>query len=92
MSDERLLTAAEVARRFSVERSWVYAHARELGVVKIGRGSRPRLRFDPAVIAQCLLPSTGPALPGPTELLPITPSRTYRRRRRLGGEESRFMR
>ena len=27
-----LLTAAEVATRFGVERAWVYAHARELGL------------------------------------------------------------
>lgn len=86
MSDDRLLTAAEVARRFSVERSWVYAHARELGVVKLGGGPRPRLRFDPAVIAQRLLPAAGPTLCAPSELLPIGP------RRRVGGEEPRFTR
>jgi integrase len=51
-----LLTAADVAWRFNVDRSWVYAHARELGVVRIGDGPRPRLRFDPAVIAQRQLP------------------------------------
>lgn len=42
----RLMTAAEVARWCSVERSWVYAHAEELGARKIGTGERPRLRFD----------------------------------------------
>ena len=56
MQDERLLTASEVAARFSVDRSWVYAHARELGVVRIGDGPRPRLRFDPAVVTQRQLP------------------------------------
>jgi hypothetical protein len=42
------------ARRFGIERSWVYSHAIELGVVKLGSGSKPRLRFDPEVAAQVL--------------------------------------
>ena len=50
-----LLTARQVAARFNVERSWVSAHAGELGVIRIGQGPRPRLRFDPAVVAQHLL-------------------------------------
>jgi hypothetical protein len=50
-----LLTAGQVAARFNVDRSWVYAHANELGVVRIGSGRRPRLRFDPAIVAQHLL-------------------------------------
>ena len=92
MTDDRLLTAAEVAARFSVDRSWVYAHARELGVVKLGSGPRPRLRFDPAVITQRLLPRGRPIAITSAQLLPITPSRAYRRRRRVGGEDPRFTR
>jgi hypothetical protein len=42
-----LLTAAQVAARFNVDRGWVYAHAEQLGVVRLGDGPRPRLRFDP---------------------------------------------
>lgn len=42
----RLMTATEVARWCGVERSWVYAHAEQLGARKIGTGERPRLRFD----------------------------------------------
>lgn len=61
MSDDALMTAHEVAARFNVQRSWVYAHADELGVVRLGRGPKPRLRFDPAVVAQLLLPATGRA-------------------------------
>jgi hypothetical protein len=91
MGDQPLLTAAEVAARFSVDRSWVYAHARELGVVRIGEGPRPRLRFDPAVVAQRQLPSRPSALTR-AGLLPVKPSRPYKRRRRLGGEEQRFTR
>lgn len=90
MSDESLLTATDVARRFNVDRSWVYAHARELGVVRIGEGSRPRLRFDPAVIAQKLL-APAPAVVEGGVLLPVTPSRRYTRRRRVG-DHARFSR
>ena len=46
-----LIDAAELARRLAVDRSWVYAHAIELGAVKLGEGPRPRLRFDPKLAA-----------------------------------------
>jgi hypothetical protein len=48
----RMVTAAEVARWCGVERSWVYAHAEELGARKIGAGERPRLRFDLAEVSE----------------------------------------
>lgn len=48
----RMVTAAEVARWCGVDRSWVYAHAEELGARKIGTGERPRLRFDPAEVSE----------------------------------------
>ncbi len=48
----RMVTAAEVARWCGVERSWVYAHADELGARKIGTGERPRLRFDLAEVSE----------------------------------------
>lgn len=51
---EPLLTAAEVARWWGVERSWVYQHALRLGVIRLGDGTRPRLRFDPALVARRL--------------------------------------
>lgn len=87
-----LLSAAQVATRLGVERSWVYDHAEELGVVRIGEGPRPRLRFDPAAIAERTLRrrrhggSPTPAVtraPG-VELLPITPPTQTRRRRIVG--------
>jgi hypothetical protein len=89
-ADERLLTARQVAARFNVERSWVYAHAEELGVVRIGNGPRPRLRFEPAVVAQRLLPTRGRTSLAPASkhigadvaLLPIGPAR----RRTLGAQ------
>jgi hypothetical protein len=49
-----LVDAAELARRFGIERSWVYTHAIELGAVKLGSGPKPRLRFDPQIAARVL--------------------------------------
>lgn len=48
----RLMTATEVARWCGVERSWVYAHAEQLGARKIGTGERPRLRFDSEEVSE----------------------------------------
>jgi hypothetical protein len=44
-----LVDVHELAALLSVSRSWVYAHAAELGAVRLGSGSKPRLRFDPDV-------------------------------------------
>jgi hypothetical protein len=78
----KLLTARQVAARFNVDRGWVYAHAQELGALRLGNGPRPRLRFDPAVVAQRLVatPRVAEAPPAASStarasLLPITPSR-----------------
>jgi hypothetical protein len=49
-----LVDATELAKRFAIERSWVYSHAIELGAVKLGSGAKPRLRFDPQVAARVL--------------------------------------
>lgn len=49
-----LLDAVEVARRFEVSRDYVYRHADELGAVRLGTGRKPRLRFDPAKVAEAL--------------------------------------
>jgi hypothetical protein len=58
---QRLLSAAEVARWWGVERSWVYSHAAWLGVRRLGTGPRPRLRFDPEEVAERLgAPSPAP--------------------------------
>jgi hypothetical protein len=58
MRKRELVDAAELARRFAIERSWVYSHAIELGAVKLGSGAKPRLRFDPE-IAACVLRKVG---------------------------------
>jgi hypothetical protein len=49
---EGLVDAEELARRHGVSRSFVYQHAEELGVIRLGFGARPRLRFDPAEAAR----------------------------------------
>jgi hypothetical protein len=59
-----LIDAAEVARRFGVSRDYVYQHADELGAIRVGTGSRPRLRFNPATVkerfARSAVRDTGP--------------------------------
>jgi hypothetical protein len=62
LSGERnweLLDAAALAVRLKVERDWVYEHAAELGVIRLGESGRARLRFDPSVVRARL----GPAVP-----------------------------
>lgn len=49
----RFVDATTVAQLLSVERDWVYAHAEQLGAVRLG-GERGRLRFDLAVLEQRL--------------------------------------
>lgn len=81
-----LMTTREVAARFNVERGWVYAHAGELGVIRLSDGPRPRLRFDPVVVAQRLVASGARAaavapqsqVRSGAPLLPIRPSRPTR--------------
>ena len=62
-STSELIDANELAARLGVSRYWVYDHAGELGAFAMGRGSRPRLRFDPAVAAQALQRRTAPEAP-----------------------------
>ena len=45
-SSGQLIDAAEVARILGCARGWVYEHKAELGVVRLGGGERPRLRFN----------------------------------------------
>jgi hypothetical protein len=52
--DERLLTAADVARRFGVSPEWVRENAEHLGALRLGDGPRPRLRFDAVTVAVAL--------------------------------------
>jgi hypothetical protein len=49
-----LIDTAEVARRFSLSRDYVYEHADDLGAVRLGSGPKARLRFDPAKVTERL--------------------------------------
>jgi transposase-like protein len=66
---ERLVSAAEIARRFGVSRAWVYENADRLGAVRLGRGARPRLRFDPQKVKKRLDAAHERASPGPRRAL-----------------------
>jgi len=52
-SAARLVDAATLARELGVEREWIYAHAEQLGAVRLG-GPHGRLRFDRREVAQRL--------------------------------------
>lgn len=51
--EPRYVDAATLAHDLSVERDWVYAHAPELGAIRLG-GPRGRLRFDRYLVAERL--------------------------------------
>jgi hypothetical protein len=56
---EDWIDAAEVARRFSLSRDYVYEHADDLGAMRIGPGPKARLRFDPVKVTKALGGSSG---------------------------------
>ncbi len=56
--DEGLVDASTAARLLGVSTGWVYAHADELGAVKLGSGPKPRLRFDLSVIYRTETPES----------------------------------
>jgi hypothetical protein len=69
---KKMLSAAEVSKRWSISRRWVYDHAEELGARRLGSGPRPRLRFDPDEVAARVGAPQRPAPPGDQRrLLPI---------------------
>jgi hypothetical protein len=49
----RLADAAAVAEALGVDREWVYAHANDLGAIRLG-GPHGRLRFDLQVVRERL--------------------------------------
>jgi hypothetical protein len=49
-----LATASEVAERYGVSVSWVYANKHRLGALVLGDGPKARLRFDLECVAQAL--------------------------------------
>jgi hypothetical protein len=79
----RLVTAAELAARLGVERSWVYEHQERLGVRRLGDGSRARLRFDLEEASAAAACFRGRKSDEPDHG-PVEPSRRRRRSSRLG--------
>jgi hypothetical protein len=73
-----LVDAATLARTLNVDRDWVYAHARELGAVRLGDGPKARLRFDPVRARATLAAGEQHAQPPPDK-----------QRRRPGGRPRR---
>ena len=65
LQSRELVDAVELARRFGIERSWVYTHAIELGAVKLGGGAKPRLRFDPQIAVRVLRKAGGESAADP---------------------------
>ena len=63
---ETLLTPAEVALKYGVSRTWVYAHAKDLGAVRLGAGPKARLRFHAERVEEALVGNStrGPATRG----------------------------
>ena len=84
---EPLVDAAEIARIYGKTRSWVYEHAGELGAVRLGKGSRPRLGFSPARVASQLEKVTEPMPLTPPQLAKPQRGRRSRTNRTLSGAE-----
>jgi hypothetical protein len=61
----QLVDAATLADEPGVDRTWVYEHRDQLGGIKLGTGSKPRLRFDPQLARASLghAGSKSPAAP-----------------------------
>ena len=73
---EPLITATDVAARFGVSRTWVYDNAQRLGAIRLGTGSKARLRFDPERVSDFIEVepnsrerSEGRSAPAPTRWL-----------------------
>lgn len=77
---EPLIDATEVARRLGVSREAVYAHAEELGAIRLGDTPKARLRFDPARVPAYQAGESEPAENG-------TPPKPTASRRRLASAE-----
>jgi hypothetical protein len=76
VTSARFVDATTIAQLLDVDRDWVYAHAKQLGAVRLG-GERGRLRFDLATLEQ-RLERVGP-----------TPTRSVSREGRRGKREPR---
>lgn len=80
--EREFLDASELARVLGVERDWIYEHQEQLCAIRLGRGRRPRLRFELTRAVEALdeLPAARePRLAGVHREVPVP------RRRRAGG-------
>jgi hypothetical protein len=77
----RLVDAAALARELGVEREWVYAHAEQLGAVRLG-GPHGRLRFDRREVSR-RLGGDDPATWRPPRRAPRRHQTTARTRARI---------
>src|SRR4051794_36438975 len=72
----RLLKVDEVAALLAVDPAFVYAHQRELGVLRLPtRGRRPALRFDRDAVLELLRQRAGQRPPTPARRRPKPPQR-----------------
>jgi hypothetical protein len=75
-----LWTVRRVAAHYAVGVHFIYAHADDLGAIRLGAGPRPRLRFDPAVVRErwasvnALPPVVRPRCRRPTTKLHAAPT------------------
>jgi hypothetical protein len=67
-----------VCARFGVSVDYVYAHATELGAIRLGEGPKARLRFDLTAVERALAGHGAPAKPAPQ-------ARRARRRKQRSG-------
>jgi hypothetical protein len=72
--EHRLVDAAEIAKRFSVSRDYIYEHADKLGAIPLGNGTKARLRFDPEVVAERLGARPHPVTAAPRRTSPRKPT------------------
>jgi DNA-binding transcriptional ArsR family regulator len=78
------LTVGEVAERFGVARSTVYAHWREWGGYKLGASAKAPIRFEGTDLPMA------PAAPQPLDTQPAARRRRTRRRGELIPDQPRF--
>jgi hypothetical protein len=71
-ASDALVDAAELGRQLGLSRATIYARKAELGAVRVGNGSRARLRFDVERATEAL--RAAPTLP------PQQPPRPRKRR------------
>jgi hypothetical protein len=78
-----LVDAQTLADLLGTSRDYVYAHAAELGVLRLGTGPKARLRFDPEKAIATLSQGRRDPQPATSEANP-----TRRRRRRKSAAAS----